>query len=96
MTGLYGETYRSYQDALSEFLASYREMFVYFRDHSEAIQQNVFADKSEYERLYARFASALKKQNKAYLEHVDFIKKYVKEHPSMADALKEIIPQPTV
>lgn len=65
MTGAYGETYTTYQNALSEFLASYREMFLYVRDHSETIQQSVSPYRSRYEALYSKYAGALQKQNKA-------------------------------
>lgn len=91
MTGAYGETYSTYQNALSEFLASYHEMLLYVRDHSDAIQQSLPPYRSRYEALYHKYVAALQKQNKAYLEHVAFLRRYANEHPSIANTLNEII-----
>ncbi len=91
LIGAYGDTYTSYQNALSEFLTSYHEMLTYVRDHSDAIQQSLPPYRGRYEALYNKYAAALQKQNKAYLEHIAFLKRYANEHPNIASTLNEIV-----
>lgn len=91
MTGVYGETYQAYQNALSDFLTSYREMLVYVRDHSQAIQENEYASRKRYDSLYAKYVTTLQKQNKVWLEHLAFVKQYANEHPNVANILNEIV-----
>ncbi len=91
VAGIYGDSYHNYHGSLTEYLAIYKEMFEYTRDHFDAISQSKYPESSRYRVLYARYGAALDKHNRAYLAHQSFIESYARQHPSVAPTLNEVL-----
>ena len=90
---LLGPTYHAYRTELSDFLRSYQDMAAYLRDHAAAIQRGGTPEKKRYDVMFATYVNALKRQNKAYFDHVAFVKNYASEHPSVSKMLEGKLPE---
>lgn len=70
-------------------------MLFYLRDNAEAIEQNQYAERNQYDALYGTYIKAMKRQNGAYYRHLAFLRSYADQHPSVSATLKEQIPKET-
>ena len=79
--------FRRFNEALGDYIAARRELFHWTEEHFREIVRGDAAAGREYERLYKRCEQSMEKEYDRYLDRIQFVNAFLRDHPELADYL---------
>lgn len=89
LIGGFGTTLEAYYQGVKEYFYAYKKVLEYCTNNYHSIYAGREPETQKYDELYSKCEIAFQKVNKAYVQHVESIQRYLDEHPEVSEKLKE-------